>query len=57
MKRDTQKTAQDHAQQAKRTRKVLRLDKETLRVMNGGSKDPVVLEPSWRPSQCPTRCF
>lgn len=55
--RDTQKPSQDHAQPAERTRKVLRLDKETLRVMTGGSRDPVVQSPSFRPSQCPTLCF
>jgi hypothetical protein len=56
MKKDTQKTAQDHAQQDEPTRKGLRIDKETLRVMNGGSRGPEVNSPS-RPSQCPTMCF
>jgi hypothetical protein len=52
--RDTQNSSHDHAP---RTRKVLRLDKETLRMLHGGSRGPVLLDPSWRPSQCPTRCF
>lgn len=56
MKKDQQKTVQEHARQGRRARKVLQLDKETLRVMNGGSPGPV-LSPSWRPSQCPTLCF
>lgn len=56
MKRDTN-ASQEQARQTQRARKVLRLDRETLRVMNGGSRGPVVLDPSWRPSQCPTLCF
>ena len=55
--KDTQNSSHDHARQPGLTRKVLRLDKETLRMLNGGSRGPVLLEPSWRPSQCPTRCF
>lgn len=53
MKKDTQKTSPDHVQAE---RKVLRLDRQTLRSLHGGSRGPVVLEPSWRPSQCPTTC-
>jgi hypothetical protein len=54
---DMHKPTHDQASQPGRTRKPLRLDKETLRNLHGGSRGPVVLEPSWRPSQCPTRCF
>jgi hypothetical protein len=57
MKRDTHKTSQDHAPQAERARKPLRLDRETLRMLSGGSRGPVLLEPSWRESQCPTKCY
>lgn len=57
MKKDTQKPFQDHAPQAKRRRKVLQLDKETLRVLNGGSRGPVLDSPTTRKSQCPTMCF
>jgi len=53
----TQQPSHDHAQQTRRTQKVLRLDKETLRALHGGSRGPVVESPSYRPSQCPTLCF
>ena len=55
MKRDTQKPIHDHAPQT--TRKVLQLSRETLRVLNGGSRGPVLESPSTRRSQCRTLCF
>lgn len=57
MKKDTQTTSQNHAPHAERARKPLRLDRETLRMLSGGSRGPVLLDPSWRESQCPTRCY
>ena len=57
MKRDTQKLFHDHARQAKRTRKVLQLSKETLRELSGGSRGPVLDSPTTIRSQCPTLCF
>lgn len=53
---DTQTPSHDHASQTGRTRKPLRLAKETLRNLHGGSRGPVVEDRS-RPSQCPTMCF
>ena len=53
MKKDTHKPAQDNAT---RTRPMLRLDRETLRIMNGGSQFPAS-PPLTRPSHCPTRCY
>ena len=55
--RDTQKPCPDHAQHHRCPRKLLRLGKETLRSMNGGSGGPVLDSPCVRPSQCPTLCF
>jgi hypothetical protein len=54
---DTQKPSHDHTSQTGRARKPLRLDKETLRNLQGGSRGPVVESPTTRPSQCPTMCF
>jgi hypothetical protein len=54
MKRDTQKSIQEHA---RRPRKMLQLAKETLRLLNGGGRPPVVEARTTFPSQCPTLCF
>lgn len=55
MKKHTHKAFRTPATQDEQPRK-LRLDAETLRVLNGGGRVPELNSPSIK-SQCPTLCF